>query len=188
VARLTPETERALGDLLRRAQLGDQEAYDRLLRELAVLVRDFAARRSRALLSQEDLVQDVLLTVHRVRRTYDPARPLAPWFYAILQSRFADACRRQRRRAFWEVLTDGSAFDLRSSTSSAPRHPRADEVAEALRDLPRAQRRIIQWLKLEDLSVREIAKRLRMRESAVKVAAHRGYEAIRRRLGVRQRS
>jgi RNA polymerase sigma-70 factor, ECF subfamily len=139
-------------------------------------------------LSKEDLVQDVLLTVHRVRRTYDPERPIAPWFYAIVQSRFADACRRQRRRAHWEVATDGSAFDLRSSNSNEARHPRADEVAAALRDLPWAQRRIIQWLKLEDLSVREIAKRLRMRESAVKVAAHRGYEAIRRRLGVRQRS
>jgi len=182
LARLTTAEERVLGELMGRAQGGDQQAYERVLRELAVLVRHFAARRRAGASVGEDLVQDVLLTVHRVRRTYDPERPFAPWFYAIVQSRFIDLCRRERRRARAEISGDELLLDQPRPGSRPVRYDRADEIRSALAELPPAQRRIIHWLKLDGLSVRQIAGRLRMSESAVKVAAHRGYAALRRRL------
>jgi RNA polymerase sigma-70 factor (ECF subfamily) len=62
---------------------------------------------------------------------------------------------------------------------------RSVEILGALTRLPLVQHRIIKWLKVDDLSVRQIARRLRMTESAVKVAAHRGYATLRRHFGVR---
>jgi RNA polymerase sigma-70 factor (ECF subfamily) len=53
--------------------------------------------------------------------------------------------------------------------------------------LPGKQRRVIELLKLQELSVREVAARVGMSESAVKVTAFRGYEAIRKMMGVRRR-
>lgn len=53
--------------------------------------------------------------------------------------------------------------------------------------LPGRQRAVIEGLKFHDQSVREVAGRLNMTESAVKVTAHRGYRALRRLLGGRQR-
>src|SRR4051794_3901067 len=50
---------------------------------------------------ESDVIQDVLLTVHRVRHTYDPARAFTPWLRAIAQRRAIDALRlhgRQRTR------------------------------------------------------------------------------------------
>jgi DNA-directed RNA polymerase specialized sigma24 family protein len=42
---------------------------------------------------------------------------------------------------------------------------------------------VIEALKFQEQSVREVAGSLRMTESAVKVTAHRGYRALRRLLG-----
>jgi RNA polymerase sigma-70 factor (ECF subfamily) len=59
-------------------------------------------------------------------------------------------------------------------------------VQTALESLPDRQREIVSALKLRDESVKEIGARLGMSESAVKVAAHRGYRALRRLLGSRE--
>jgi DNA-directed RNA polymerase specialized sigma24 family protein len=42
---------------------------------------------------------------------------------------------------------------------------------------------VIEALKFRDQSVREVAGRLQMTESAVKVTAHRGYRVLKRMLG-----
>jgi RNA polymerase sigma-70 factor (ECF subfamily) len=49
--------------------------------------------------------------------------------------------------------------------------------------LPARQREVIEALKFQGQSVREVAGRLSMTESAVKVTAHRGYRALKRLLG-----
>jgi RNA polymerase sigma-70 factor (ECF subfamily) len=49
--------------------------------------------------------------------------------------------------------------------------------------LPRVQREVVSLLKYEDLSVRDVAHRLGMSESAVKTTAHRGYKGLRRMVG-----
>ena len=56
---------------------------------------------------------------------------------------------------------------------------RAD-VRRAVAGLPERQRQVIELLKFEDLSVRDVAARLGMSEANVKVTAHRGYRALRR--------
>jgi RNA polymerase sigma-70 factor (ECF subfamily) len=59
-----------------------------------------------------------------------------------------------------------------------------EAVRTALESLPPRQREVVTALKLHDESVRDIAGRLNMSPSAVKVTAHRGYRALRRLLGV----
>src|SRR5207245_9823481 len=78
--------------LMRATQAGDRESYALLLHELIPLLRR-AVRRQRALLKPqdaEDLVQDILLSLHEARRSYDPARPFLPWLMAIVRNRLAD--------------------------------------------------------------------------------------------------
>jgi RNA polymerase sigma-70 factor (ECF subfamily) len=58
-------------------------------------------------------------------------------------------------------------------------------VHAALASLPKRQREIVEGLKLRDESVRDLAGRLGMSESAVKVTAHRGYKALKKLLGVK---
>ena len=84
--------------LMARAQSGDRDAYRRLLEEITPYLRAHAARRHRDTGDAEDAVQDILLTLHAVRHTYDPNRPFGPWLLAIANHRLIDRLRRQRRQ------------------------------------------------------------------------------------------
>jgi RNA polymerase sigma-70 factor (ECF subfamily) len=59
-----------------RAQDGDRDAYRELLQDMVPYLRALAARRFKEPNDIDDAVQDVLLTVHAVRHTYDPGRPV----------------------------------------------------------------------------------------------------------------
>jgi RNA polymerase sigma-70 factor (ECF subfamily) len=177
---MTLETERQAAALMRLGQSGNAEAYAALLDLLASVTRAYACGRVGAVLWLDDLVQETLITVHRVRHTYDPRRPFAPWFYAIAASRLVDALRRERRTASREVPSDAAPETARPEGSW--HQIDFDAVHAAVAALPVRQRQVIEALKFQDLSVREVASRLRMTESAVKVTAHRAYKALRRLL------
>ena len=76
---------------MRLAQRGDQPAYAELLVRLTALARRYVRARVREAVWVDDAVQEILLTVHRARHTCDTSRPFAPWFYAIVSTRFLDA-------------------------------------------------------------------------------------------------
>src|SRR6516164_6142755 len=69
--------------LMAHAQAGEQDAYRRLLEEITPYVRSLAAKCHRNSSDIEDSVQDVLLTVHAIRHTYDPKRPFGPWLWPL---------------------------------------------------------------------------------------------------------
>ena len=87
------------------AQEGDRGSYRALLQEVAPLVRCAVWRKCRYLSAAdaEDVVQDVLLSLHTVRATYDGVRPFMPWLMAIVHNRTVDSVRRYARRASREV-------------------------------------------------------------------------------------
>ena len=185
---MTRDEERLASDLMARAQRNDATAYGELLRMLESMARAYARRRLGDVPAVDDIAQETLVSVHGARRSYDPQRPFAPWFYAIVSSRLIDAVRLERRIARREV-------SRRHVPESAATPAPAEEVMgidlgtmhAALAALPPRQRDIVHALKLRDESVREVAARLGMTPSAVKVAAHRGYRALRRLLGDKRR-
>ena len=183
---MTAEQERHSAGLMRLAQGGDQAAYASLLVALSSATRQFARARLGAVPWIDDVVQETLLAVHRARQTYDPGRPFAPWFYAVASSRLIDVIRRERRVASHEVPGDVVPEPVGDDT------PGRDEIdIEAIHAavalLPERQREVIDALKFQDQSVREVAGRLKMSESAVKVTAHRGYRTLKRLLRGRGR-
>lgn len=164
-----------------RGQDGDREAYEDLLSRVASLVRGYVRRRVGDVAWGDDVVQECLIAIHRARHTYDPARPFAPWLYAIAQNRLIDALRQKKRRLLREVQPDAGWME----PGTRPRQERdliLQDVRRAVSGLPTQQRTVIELLKFEDKSVRDVAAELGMSESNVKVTAHRGYRALRRRI------
>jgi len=181
---MTAQQEQEATALMIRAQQGDAVAYAALLTILASLARQYVRNRLGGVAWAEDVAQETLLTVHRARHTYDPGRPLAPWFYAILSSRMIDVFRREKRVSARELATE--TLPERPSPANAADGAGtvdAERLRAALDALPDRQREIVSALKLKDESVKEVSERLGMSQSAVKVAAHRGYKALRRLLG-----
>jgi RNA polymerase sigma-70 factor (ECF subfamily) len=183
---VTREQELHAMGLMRLAQSGDQYAYATLLVLLTGLTRNYARGRVGSAPWVDDVVQETLLAVHGARQTYDSTRPFGPWFYAIASSRLVDALRREKRVMQREISSDvlpEVASDRERSEDAVD----VEAVHAAVASLPPKQRAVIEELKFKDQSVREVAGRMRMTESAVKVTAHRGYRALRRLLGVHGR-
>lgn len=177
---MTGEQEDELERLMGAAQAGDRLAYEQLLRRVAGLVQVFVARRVGDVSWADDVVQDCLVALHRARHTYDPARPFVPWLYAIAQNRLVDALRVQRRRLLREIQPGLTPEPIRRPVQE--RDALFRDIRRAVAGLPDKQRKVIELLKFEELSVREVATRLGMSEANVKVTAHRGYRALRRQI------
>ncbi len=83
--------------LMARAQDGDAAAYLYLLEEITPCLRSHIARFQHDQRDIENIVQDILLTVHAVRQTYDPSRPFEPWLIEVANRRAFNRLRRQAR-------------------------------------------------------------------------------------------
>lgn len=166
-------------------QRGDSAAYAELLTLLAATSRQYARNRLGDVPWLDDVAQEVLLTVHKARATWDPRRPFAPWFYAILSHRMIDVLRKEKRVSTREVGVDvvpevvTRPDTILDGTDSID----PEKLRSALESLPERQREVVSALKLRDESVKEVSERLGMSVSSVKVTAHRGYRALRRLLG-----
>jgi RNA polymerase sigma-70 factor (ECF subfamily) len=169
---------------MRAAQTGDADAYFALLQELAPRVRQMVVRRrgARQPADVEDLVQDVLLSIHVARGSYDPSRPFLPWLLAIVRNRLADGARRYARLTAHEVQVenlDVTFADLATNSILVPPVD-AGAVRQAVQSLPAKQRSAIELVKLRELSLKEAAAASGMSIGALKVATHRAVAALRR--------
>jgi len=173
-------------ELMRLAQAGDANAYARLLEEITPRIRRIV-RSQRAFLQIEDiedLVQDILLSVHAVRATYDLKRPFVPWLMAIARNRLADGARRHARSTAHEIQVEDLAvtFMAESTNTNMDSYGDVEELREAITKLPPIQRDAIQMLKLGEMSLKEAADASHTTVGALKVATHRAMAALRKML------
>ena len=177
--------ERQWAALMRAAQQGDAVAYRRLFDQLAPALRATAIRRWGRFDGIEDLVQDVLLSVHAVRHTYDPERPFTPWLYVILRHRMADTARRYARRAVHEVTVDDlpETFSEDGTNYLDDGPGDVEELHAAIADLPPGQRQAVEMLKLKEMSLKDASAATGQSVPALKVAMHRALKALRAALG-----
>jgi RNA polymerase sigma-70 factor (ECF subfamily) len=166
-----------LRGLLIRGLAGDSVSYHAFLKELSAHLRAFLkGRLSRLPDEVEDLVQETLLAVHNHRHTYDAAQPLTAWVHAIARYKLVDLLRRRAGRdVLNEPLDDELAVFAHSDTEAADARR---DLGKLLESLPEGQRKPIIHMKLEGLSVVEVARLTGMSESAVKVGVHRGLKAL----------
>ena len=141
--------------LMARVQAGDSAAYRRLLHSGTPYLRTICGHHHRDGRDVEDSVQDILLTIHMVRHTYDPARPFKPWAAAIAKRRIIDRLRVQRRTRARETFLDAG-----HETFPAPATNIEEAASEsralylAVEALPERQREAIQLTKLKEMSLK----------------------------------
>lgn len=172
------------GVLMARAQGGDQEAYRQLLLDITPFLRAIVRRSLRERADAEDALQDILMTVHTVRHTYDPTRPFRPWLAGIARYRLLDRLRGAGRRAAREIAL-GPEHETFSSDTSNSDDVMTDQptLRRALETLPASERQAIELTKLRELSLKEASTMSGMSVGALKVATHRGMLRLRRLLG-----
>jgi RNA polymerase sigma-70 factor (ECF subfamily) len=177
---VTGETDN-LEALMRRSLDGDTRAYAELLQQTARLLRPFLAKRLSASSEVDDLLQEILISIHKARHTYDGNRPYKPWVYAIAKFRLQDQLRAyysdQLRHA--DDLSDWEEFLPDDVTETAISY---ESISAEVERLPEKQATILRLIHQQGYTAKEVAEKIGMKESAVKVAAHRAYKILRQKL------
>lgn len=180
---MTDRNER-WGELLRRANRGDGQAYARFLVEVTPAIRTVVRGRSGSAAAGdpggEDVVQEVLLAIHAKRHTWRETEPVTPWLYAIARYKAADAVRR-RRRGGAQVPIEDLAEQLADEGQGDPTAVR--DLGRLLAEIDDRSARIVQAVGVEGESAGEVGARLGMSEGAVRVAYHRALGRLRRLVG-----
>jgi RNA polymerase sigma-70 factor, ECF subfamily len=167
-----------------RYSAGDDAAFALVYDALAPRLFGYLLRQTHDRSRAEDLLQQTMLHIHRARDRFIVGAEVTPWAFAIARRLVVDGIRRGRR----EVLSeDGDADPGVSPGASADEIAYAAELAlrvdRALAQLPQTQRAAFELIKQEGLSVAEAAQVLGTTVTAVKLRAHRAYEALRVALG-----
>jgi RNA polymerase sigma-70 factor, ECF subfamily len=123
----------------------------------------------------EDMLQDLWLRIHRARHTYHPSEPLLPWVYAIALGVRVDYYRKRRRIASHET----GANVLPECPENKGKHGNLPTFEDLVAALPRSQREVLTMLKVNDLSIEEVARATSTTVGAVKQKAHRAYGRLR---------
>ena len=167
--------------LMQRALAGDEKAYASLLRSTGAMLRSYLARRINQPSEVEDILQEILLSIHKARHTYDGKRPYKPWAFAIARFRLADHLRQhyadQLRQA--SELDEAQFIFASDVTESGLTY---ESIKEEIDRLSGKQPTILHMLHREGHTAKEVASKLGMTETAVKVAAHRAYKILRKKL------
>ena len=165
------------------AQNGDGEAYVTLLKQitprLQMMVR--GQRRFLDAADIDDIVQEILISLHSVRATYDPRRPFMPWLMAIARNRLADSGRRDARRNANEVVVDELPVTFSEEEANiVDSYGDPEALHRAIKGLPPGQREAVEMLKLREMSLKEAAAASGTSAGALKVSVHRAMTTLRK--------
>ncbi|MGC0952335.1 sigma-70 family RNA polymerase sigma factor [Pantoea agglomerans] len=162
--------------LMARAQAGDRAAYNQLLKAMVPAIRALVCKKISDEGLVEDVIQETLLAIHRVRHTYDPQRPILPWVAAIASARAIDALRHRGRR---QEVQDEEELQ-RQPAASAESSADTDILSGYLDNLPQRQREIVESVHLREQSLAQAAAETNQSLSAVKSLLHRAMVNLRK--------
>jgi RNA polymerase sigma-70 factor, ECF subfamily len=169
-------------EAMRAERRGDHVAYERLLKEIAImlrrLIRARLAKFDLGVEETEDVVQEILIGLHGKRHTWDDTRPFMPWLYTIARYKFIDAARRQRREATRRVnITMEEMAEIFEAPAEDMDRTMLD-IESHLVDLPQGQRDVVRALALDGATVRATAEQLHTSEGSVRVLYHRALRRL----------
>ena len=166
--------------LMARYQQGDFDAATLLIARISPQLHRFFVAQLGSRAHADDLLQETWLRIHKVRHTYRPGEPALPWFYAIARHIRVDHYRKSVRTTVAEEKLEGIA---RTEASIRTASSHADNLEALLAPLSQSEREVIAMLKVEGMSLEEVARATSSSVGSVKQKAHRAYKKLREILG-----
>ena len=160
---------------MQQALAGDQRAYAYTLRQTILFLRPYLNKRLQNSSAVEDLLQEILLSIHKARHTYNNERPYRPWVFAIAKFRLLDHLRKHYNDHLHQATDLSEAENLLHVTEPDFTY---ESISGAINQLPEKQATILHLIHQEGYTAREVAEKMGMNESAVKVSAHRAYKIL----------
>ncbi|MFO0745475.1 MAG: RNA polymerase sigma factor [Myxococcota bacterium] len=162
---------------------GDDAAFGALYDALAPRLATVLRRRVKDPELVAEVMQHTFLQIHRARASYIRGASVFPWAFTIAR-RLVLSEFRKRKRQIETAGDDQLVLAAVAPEATLPdRRAEAREVIQvfekALAAMPESQRVAFTLLKIDGLSLAEAAEVLGVSEMAVKLRAHRAYEALR---------
>ncbi len=178
---MTPPAD---GELMRRVQGGDREAFATLVeRHKAPLIR-FLTGLSRDRDRAEEVAQDAFVRLFELSHRYQERGQFTPYLYRIAANLLRTEDRKRRRRAILLKAFGGNGTGEASPSPQTVclRDELSVRLSEALSALPLRYRSPLVLRDVEGWSYADIARAMSCGEGTVKSRIHRGRERLRRRL------
>ncbi len=180
------DLELAIADLVPRAQRGDAEARDELLRRCHPVIYRWALIQAGTPDDADDVAQEVLIRLHTSLHRFEGRSRFTTWLYQVTRNE-ALTLRRRLRSRLRVVQAVGEEAQSMDASSQDPVGRWSGEhvsalVATLLRELPPRQREVFALADLEEVDPAEIAVRLGMRPVTVRVHLFRARRALRAKL------
>jgi len=165
-------------ELAKLSQDGDKRAYSQLLTNIMPYIK---VRLSSSFANPdwvEEVVQDVLISVHKSLSSFSPDRPFKPWLNAIIYYRKADFLRKYYKNRDANQSSRDNAEIFGSNVTNYPLAGELKDIEQALATLPPKQQELFKMVKIEGYSVAEVAVKMNMSVTAVKVSVHRAAKKL----------
>jgi RNA polymerase sigma-70 factor, ECF subfamily len=162
-----------------RYAIGDDAAFGELYDLLSPKLLGFLYRQTRDRARAEDLVQQTFLQMHCARETYVTGADVVPWAFAIARRLAIDSYRRTKREVLDPDLDLATMVDDAGPDDALRSKQAAEMLQQTLDSLPESQRVAFELIKRDGLSVAQAAETLGTTVTAVKLRAHRTYQALR---------
>lgn len=171
-------------ELLIKANQGNKEAYKKLLEFLwahskGQIKSTLRAYKSFPTEAMDDIAQEILMTFHNTHQTFDVSRPFIPWINSIIRHKAIDFIRRKDFR----VMMEGADLDIIKETWAIEEEEDrigSEELLKLIDELPSEQSQILKLAKIEGFSSKEIAEKLQLSDSNVKVIIHRSVKQLKK--------
>ena len=160
--------------LMVRYQEGDFAAATALIDYIGPRLHRFFLAQSMSRADADDLLQETWLRIHKMRHTYRRDEPALPWFYAIARHIRVDHYRRSIRTAAGERELE----EISKGVSAV--QPEGDGLEALLKPLSASQREVITMLKVEGMSLEEVARATSSSVGSIKQKVHRAYTKLRK--------
>lgn len=164
------------------AQTGDKKSYRKLLQDITPFIKSVVYGSLANPDWVDDLTQNILMSVHKSLNTYSPDRAFKPWLMAIINFRHKDFLRAHYAKKHDMQAPFDEAMLEKQYVTNPTNAGEYKDIEKALSDLPAKQRKVFQLMKIEGYTAKEVAEKMDMSVSAVKVSSHRTTNKLKERL------
>ncbi len=178
-------------ELLQGLREGDAQAFEKLVRWHFGRLFAVANRILRSETDAQDAVQEAFVMAYRAMDRFDGRSKLSTWLHRITVNAALMRLRKIKRLHEVSVEDLGPKFSdegyrrdvgptwKRTAEEDTLEQERADQVHEAIAQLPESYREIIMLRDIEQLDTEQTAKALGIKPGAVKTRLHRARQALR---------
>ena len=172
--------------LVTKLQLGDQDAFDELMRRYKHRIYAYILRSVKNYEDAEELTVEVFFKVYRALHKWKPQAKFSTWLYKIAYNVSIDQPRSKKRQITHSLdnnllsIDEPTAKDLGSNPEKLiVEKDRHRVINQAVDHLSQNQKKVFLMNRYDGLQIKEIAEILGIAEGTVKIHLHRAIKKLR---------